>query len=63
MLHLRIRDGDALRPDVEQHSRAVLTMPIDARFDEEKAQSWVRWYQVIVLADQGNERTAREKME
>jgi hypothetical protein len=61
MLHLRILDGDVRRPDVEQHGRAVLTMPIDARIDDEKSQSWVRWYQVIVLADQGNERTAREK--
>jgi hypothetical protein len=61
MLHLRIRDGDAQRPDVEQHGRAVLTMPLDARIDDENSHSWVRWYQVIVLADQGNERTAREK--
>ena len=46
---------------MEQHSRAVLTMPLDARIADEKTQSWVRWYQVIVLADQGNERTGREK--
>jgi hypothetical protein len=49
MLHLRIRDGDAQRPDVEQHGSAVLTMPLDARIDDEKTQSWARWYQVIVL--------------
>jgi hypothetical protein len=61
MLHLRIRDGDAQRPDVEQYGRAVLTMPFDGRLDDDEACSWVRWYQVLVLADQGNERTARER--
>ena len=60
LLHLRIHDGDAQRPDAEQHGQAVLTMTVDPVIDDAKARSWLRWYQVIVRADQGHDRDARE---
>ena len=61
MLHLRIRDQDAHRPDAEQHGQAVLAITPDLSIDDSIALSWLRWYQVIVLADQGHEQDAREK--
>jgi hypothetical protein len=61
MLHLRIRDQDAHRPDAEQHGRAVLAITPDLSIDDPMALSWLRWYQVIVVADEGHERDAREK--
>jgi hypothetical protein len=61
MLHLRIRDNDARRPDTEQHGQAVLAMTADKTVDDPIAQSWLRWYQAIVLADQGHEKAAREQ--
>ena len=61
MLHLRIHDNDVRRPDTEQYGHSVLTSKPDHR-DDPVDRSWLRWYQVIVLADQGNEQAAREKI-
>ena len=61
ILHLRIRDNDARRPDAEQHGQAVLAATPDPRIDDPVSLSWSRWYQAIVLADQGYEQAAREK--
>ena len=33
----------------------------DPRIDDPLSLSWSRWYQAIVLADQGHEQAAREK--
>ena len=62
MLQLRIRDGDNQRVDAEQHGQAVLAITPDRMIDDENTLSWLRWYQVIVLADQGREADARNKM-
>ena len=61
MLHLRIRDRDSHRPDGEQHGQAVLALTPELDLDDPMALSWLRWYQAIVLADQGHEQDAREK--
>jgi hypothetical protein len=62
MLHLRIRDRDPRRPDSEQHGPAVLASAVDPSVDDPLALSWLRWFQALVLADQGHERAVQDKV-
>jgi len=64
LLLLRERDGHVDRPDLERHREAILALQpaddFDPRSPGAEHVSYLRWYQAIALADQGNEDKSRK---
>lgn len=52
LILLRVRDGSVDRPDTEGHRDAILALRSEEG-DDDKARSYLGWYQTITLADLG----------
>ena len=64
LLLLREKDRNVDRPDLERHREAILALQpagdVDPRSPGSEHVSYLRWYQAIALADQGNEDKSRK---